>query len=439
MKFVKEFVVPALVLTIICVVVSAALVFTYDTTKPIIEMAQQREADAARAVVLPGADQFNKLDVAEKDGFTEAYEAANGAGYVITTYAVGYGGANAPLTIMTGIKADGTVAGVTVLSSNETQGIGSQVNEDKYTRQYIGKDYNLEGVEAISGATISSGAFSKAVKIAFEVYGEVAGVEMAEPVPPEQQIFPNATDFVEFELEGAKKAYMAAGEGIVVVMESKGYSEAPTPMDVYVGFGTDLKIAGVALGENSETQGIGSQVGEEAYTSQYVGKENTDGIQAISGATESSTGFKKAVNAALELLPAIEAKMPEVAVAKYAAVLPGVVAVTPIENENAVEAVKADGVGIVVVAQHVGYNEQSPVQVMVGISEEGKITGIKVVSCNETEGIGSKVTEESYLNGWVGKASGESVSAISGATMSSNAVKRCVEKAFMVFDASKGA
>ncbi len=436
MKFVKEFLVPTLVLTVICVVVSAALVFTYDTTKPVIEAARQREADAARIEVLPDADKFSLLTVSGIDGLVDAYEAANGAGYVITTYSGGYGG---PVNVMTGIKADGTIAAVKLMTNSESAGIGTRVGEPAYTDQYKGKDYGLDGVSAVSGATVSSGAFKRAVEAAFQVYAQVAGVEIAEPTPPEEQIFPNATDFVEFELEGAKRAYMAAGEGIVVVMEAKGYSGAPTPMEVYVGFGTDFKIAGVALGENSETSGLGTQTGESAYTDQYKGRENTEGITAVSGATESSKGFKGAVDAALELLPAIQAKMPEVAVAKYAAVLPGVTQVTPLENENAVEAVAAPGLGIVAVTQYRGYNENSPVQVMVGISEDGAITGVKIVSCQETEGIGSQIQGDAYLGAWTGKKAGENAAAISGATVSSTAFQRCVEKAFLVFEASKGA
>lgn len=42
MKFVKDFVIPVVVLTVICVVVSAALVFTYQATKPIIDEAEKR-------------------------------------------------------------------------------------------------------------------------------------------------------------------------------------------------------------------------------------------------------------------------------------------------------------------------------------------------------------------------------------------------------------
>ena len=43
MKFVKDFVIPVVVLTVIFVVVSAALVFTYQATKPIIDEAKTRK------------------------------------------------------------------------------------------------------------------------------------------------------------------------------------------------------------------------------------------------------------------------------------------------------------------------------------------------------------------------------------------------------------
>ena len=311
MKFVKEFIGPAAVLTVICLVISAALVLTYDTTKPIIEAARAAEADKARTEVLSGGDKFEKVSVSGVEGLVEAYKATNGAGYVITTFAKGYGG---PLNVMTGIKADGTIDNVKLMDNNETPGLGSRTGEADYTSQYKNKDYNLDGVTAISGATISSTAFKSAVQIAFNVYGELAGVEIEveEPKSPEEQIFPeNTAELTEFTLEGAERAYVVPGQGLLVVLKAKGYSGAPSPMEVYVGIGTDMKIAGVALGENSETNGLGTQVGEESYTSQYVGKDNLDGITAVTGATESSTGFKKAVQSVLDMMPALEEKMAE--------------------------------------------------------------------------------------------------------------------------------
>ena len=49
MKFVKDFVIPVVVLTVICVVVSAALVFTYQATKPIIDEAKNAEAECGQS------------------------------------------------------------------------------------------------------------------------------------------------------------------------------------------------------------------------------------------------------------------------------------------------------------------------------------------------------------------------------------------------------
>lgn len=299
MKFVKEFIVPAAVLTIICVVVSAALVLTNDVTKPIIEAAKIAEADAARVEVLAGAKGFEKVTVSVP-GITEAYKASNGAGYVFTSETKGYGGS---MFVMTGITAEGTVEKVKLMTNQETQGIGSAVGEDKYTGQYVGKDIKLEGVNAISGATISSGAFKSGVEAAFQAYAELAGVEI-EAVPFEKMAFPSAENFEEITLEGALKAFNADDKGVVIVTEAQGYSGAATKMQVYTGIDNEGKIVGVALGENTETKGLGSKVGEEAHTSQFIGKTNTDGIEAVSAATESSDGFKAAVNKALELFAA---------------------------------------------------------------------------------------------------------------------------------------
>ena len=155
----------------------------------------------------------------------------------------------------------------------------------------------------ISGATVSSKAFESAVNTIFQAYGSLAGVEVAGPevTPPETIIFPDVTDFTEVALDGAKKAIKAGDAGYVIVMEG----QAAGPMEIYVGVGMDGKIAGVAAGANSETAGIGSQALEPDYLKAYIGKTSPDGIDNISGATETSVGVKKLVRAAMELAPAL--------------------------------------------------------------------------------------------------------------------------------------
>ncbi len=304
MKAVKEFVVPAAVLTAICLVVSGALAGTYQLTEPVIEAAKRAEADASRVVVLPDGKNFEEVSASGLDNIVDAYKAGNGAGYVITGKAKGYGG---DLQVMAGISSDGKITGVKLMDNNETQGIGSKTGEASYTDQYKGKDSTLDGVTTISGATVSSKAFESAVNTIFQAYGSLAGVEVAGPevTPPETIIFPDVTDFTEVALDGAKKAIKAGDAGYVIVMEGQGYSHASGPMEIYVGVGMDGKIAGVAAGANSETAGIGSQALEPDYLKAYIGKTSPDGIDNISGATETSVGVKKLVRAAMELAPAL--------------------------------------------------------------------------------------------------------------------------------------
>ena len=304
MKAVKEFVVPAAVLTAICLVVSGALAGTYQLTEPVIEAAKRAEADASRVVVLPDGKNFEEVSASGLDNIVDAYKAGNGAGYVITGKAKGYGG---DLQVMAGISSDGKITGVKLMDNNETQGIGSKTGEASYTDQYKGKDSTLDGVTTISGATVSSKAFESAVNTIFQAYGSLAGVEVAGPevTPPETIIFPDVTDFTEVALDGAKKAIKAGDAGYVIVMEGQGYSHAAGPMEIYVGVGMDGKIAGVAAGANSETAGIGSQALEPDYLKAYTGTTSPDGIDNISGATETSVGVKKLVRAAMELAPAL--------------------------------------------------------------------------------------------------------------------------------------
>lgn len=296
MKFVKEFVIPAVVLTVICVVISAVLAFTYNTTKPIIEAAAQREADLARMEVLPKADRFEEVKVSGLSGLLNAYRATNGAGYVFTSFAKGYGG---PLHVMTGITTEGIIVKVKLMDNNETPGLGSKTGDADYTSQYEGKDSDLDGISAISGATISSTAFRTAVSIAFEAYSKLEGVELDIPAAssPEEQVFPGI-ELTEISVAGAQRAYDAGEAGWLLVTTAEGYGGT---MEVYTGIGPDGKIVMVALGTNSETPGIGSKTGDAAYTGQYAGQESLDGITAISGATISSKAFQKAVQNALDI------------------------------------------------------------------------------------------------------------------------------------------
>lgn len=86
-----------------------------------------------------------------------------------------------------------------------------------------------------------------------------------------------------------------------------------------------------------------------------------------------------------------------------------------------------------------GYDSSNPMSVAVGFDEDGKIIKTSVISCNgETKGIGSKVSDESFLSRFSGLSNVSSVDTISGATISSSAFKAAMEDACRVVEQYRG-
>lgn len=85
-------------------------------------------------------------------------------------------------------------------------------------------------------------------------------------------------------------------------------------------------------------------------------------------------------------------------------------------------------VGFAFKAQVKGYS--SLIETMVGMTQAGAITAIKILSQNETPGLGSRITESSFISRFTNKSipALSEVQAISGATISSRAVIDSVKK-----------
>ncbi len=105
----------------------------------------------------------------------------------------------------------------------------------------------------------------------------------------------------------------ASGEklGYVVTATSKGYNGGVT---VSVGIASDGTIRGIEFLTLAETPGLGMKAGEPEFKDQFAGKNaqrlkvsktgasSGDEIDAISGATITSTAVTNAVNASLHLV-----------------------------------------------------------------------------------------------------------------------------------------
>ena len=83
-------------------------------------------------------------------------------------------------------------------------------------------------------------------------------------------------------------------------------------------------------------------------------------------------------------------------------------------------------IGVVFKAAGKGYS--STIETMVGLLKDGRINAIKVLSQNETPGLGTRVVEPSFSGQFVNKKDLSQVQAITGATISSKAIIDAINK-----------
>jgi len=182
----KQVIQMALVLTMICTVCGVALSGIESATK---ERRTYQELVNVQGpnvnVVLEGSenDLITDSNSIEVDGeeFLLFVGKKSDKPWAIAfeTSASGFGG---DVTIMVGYDLEtDKLTGLQIGSNKETPGIGSRVTEDQFTKQFKGLDIDLEytdapcpdGVDAVSGATVSSTAVCEALKQSLEVYPRI--------------------------------------------------------------------------------------------------------------------------------------------------------------------------------------------------------------------------------------------------------------------------
>ena len=178
------------ILFAITLIAGLLLGFVYELTKEPIRLQEEKAVQEACQAVFADAAHFEELDpytpssdTAQKlsdTGITigTVYEAL---GYVIqTTSSEGYGG---NIVLYVGIRLDGTVNDISILSISETPGLGMkagdvlvpqfhQKNVKSFTYTKTGSTSDSE-IDAISGATITTKAVTNAVNgslLAFNDY-----------------------------------------------------------------------------------------------------------------------------------------------------------------------------------------------------------------------------------------------------------------------------
>jgi len=175
MNIKKDFILPIVVLSLICLFVSGALAIVNYYTDPVIKSAsKQRENDAMKEII-PHADEFILLDINNirlEDNFPKTiasiYNTTNNAGYIFLVTTPGYGG---EIKLICGITLDGKIIKTATLEHNETQGLGTPIFDQPHAGQYWGNDKaGIEEIDVISGATITSNAYKNGIRDALTAF-----------------------------------------------------------------------------------------------------------------------------------------------------------------------------------------------------------------------------------------------------------------------------
>lgn len=169
----------ALSLLIICGTMSAALGYVYSLTKGPIEKAEKQKVNKAITLVVPEFDNDPGSEIYTVDAL-EFYPAKKN-GQLVGTAIKSYSnkGFSGFVSIMIGIKPDGSIYSTFVMEQKETPGLGTKMKEPKFRNQFDHKHPELfrikvkkDGgdVDAITAATISSRAYCDAINRAYEAY-----------------------------------------------------------------------------------------------------------------------------------------------------------------------------------------------------------------------------------------------------------------------------
>nr|MBQ8244174.1 ammonia-forming cytochrome c nitrite reductase subunit c552 [Oscillospiraceae bacterium] len=298
------------ILLIICILVGAMLgVVNSLTAGPIAQQAIE-QANAARQISFSSADSFEEIALDADSGIDSCYAAMKDgqlAGYVAQVTVTGFGG---PIEIHVGLDLEQTITGIHVGGSkfSETPGLGAKATDTDFTDQFTGLTIPTQlgsGVDAITGATITSGAVSSGVNKGGYFIRDLINPPAEDNRPEDLQfggVLPGATTKEQQTApEGIDELY-TSDAGVVLYVTGKGRNG---DMQVQVGVGHSGQVAGVFIDPamHKETEGLGDLVEEPYFWGQFIGNTGVftagENIDAVSGATITSETVIDCVNRAV--------------------------------------------------------------------------------------------------------------------------------------------
>ena len=336
----------------------------------------------------------------------------------------------------------------------ETEGYGAQALEPAFQEQFIGKTLPLKDgdVDGISGATMTTTAVLDGIDAIYQA--------ATDDTPDEPQPLPTPAAESETQTDDAA----TVSTSVAATTDGNGSWTASAqgfagPVAVTLTLDDSLTIQSIEIGDDqfAETDGLGAKAKDAEFTDQFVGKTLPlkDGdIDAISGATITTNAVLDAVNAIYE---AADTGAPEATEAPAAADVPEATeapaATDAPETTEAPEATEAPAATDAPVAEGEVVNEgtvwSASAQGFAGpVAVQVTLDGLTIKSIKigddqfaETDGLGAKALDPMFQLQFVDKtlplADGD-VEAISGATITTNAVLEALNAIYEAASAETG-
>ena len=391
MKFDKKNLMPAIVLSSICIVVALLLSLVNLITGPIIKAAQDAAANEALIEVLPGITTAEEITVDESypEAITKAYK--TDIGYVFQATVTGK---SSGLIIMCGVNNEGKITGTKVIAEQETDSYDATVFPKVEGTEGVYTGMSLADFEPylVSGATLTSKAYSEAIKASLQAF-IVAGGGEVDLRTPEQILQDNCnaalgTTNVEF-TKWFKTELITGVDGVYVSTEGNVYAIG----EEFVAVKDGMVV----------TEGAGEEAKASALTADFAVTSST-----LTKVTELPEG------------------MPKRFVEAY---------VTP--SGNYVITAKGAGYGI----NGEWHSSGEYMTVKVAISADGKIIDTATVYHSETPDVGgTALSNPDFVGAFEGKTKDDykNVASVTGATLTSDGYKNAIKNAFDAFALLKG-
>lgn len=176
----KDKLMPTLVLTIICIVISALVIGVHKLTYVDNTGVLTTELKSGFQEIF-GKDISCEMLIENKDG-TETAITYDGITSVLVNKEenlcafeiISDGYQKSGIHVLIGINSDGETQGVSFIEITETKGIGTKIEEKSYLAKFLNlrEGSAVDEVDDITGATYSSKGVKSAVKLALSAYDE---------------------------------------------------------------------------------------------------------------------------------------------------------------------------------------------------------------------------------------------------------------------------